>query len=169
MIPELKCGIVLRTLGWNTPRNRPPAPEKRLAGRPSHPIQGSQGHQTSATCITCQLGLAHLSTYTLECIINCTSKADVKITCPRNYQLIYAYIYIDIHTHKPNWDIEAIWMSFFTALSRIRSPWGGEGPGTLERWIILDVFFAKLEHLLSFKLGSYAVPDFEILCLCTSL
>ena len=62
------------------------------AGRPSHPIQGSQGHQSSATCITCQLGLAD----------------DVKITFPRNYQLIYAYIYLDTHIHKPNSDIEAI-------------------------------------------------------------
>ena len=71
---------------------------KRLAGRPSHPIQGSQGHQTSATCITCQLELTHLSTYTLEFIINCASKAAVKITFLMNYQLIYAYIYIDTHT-----------------------------------------------------------------------
>lgn len=99
MIPELKRGNCSRYVFWdgNFPRNRPPAPEKDWLE--DHPIQGSQGHQTSATCITCQLGLGHLSTYTLEFIINCASKAAVKITFPRNYQLIYAYIYIDTHTH----------------------------------------------------------------------
>ena len=171
MIPALKCGIVLGILGWiYTPRNWQPAPEKDWLEDDPIPLKGvmviisllSRKHNISYVhhLPTWAWPGKYIHSWIYHPYFNTSSKADVEITFPMNYQLIY------------DSDIEASWMSRLT-LHTCHFTEGrreeGKAQAHLNGGSSHKFLCTKLEHLLSFQLGNWAVPDFETLCLCTSL